>query len=311
MKILAFGWWKDSGNIGDEAIYLGIKELFKGCEVMALPTLRFRKPFRTFREYMRVFNEANLIMMTGGTPIYDYDHLLRIFLMSLPKLCNKPFVLFGIGVKPIHSWIGKSLIRKLVSIADRISVRDPISKRILEGIGVKKECIVTGDSAMVLRGKEFNFNKKGFIAVCPRRLSLDYKKHYHQKLSGKQIKRIREKFKRIVENEEGEKLTLIFHTGHYDDDVREAEEIGLNYEKLIIKDPKKVLHLIAKSKKVIGTRLHSLIFAYMNNVDFKTIIYDVKIKGFLELIETYSKDEIISRINEEAKSVLDLAKERT
>jgi len=309
MKILAFGWWKNSGNIGDEAIYLGVRELFKEHEIISLPSFIFRKPFKTLKEYATIFDNADLVMMTGGTPIYDYDHLLRTFHMLLPKLLNKPFVLFGIGVKPLHSYVGRSLVRKLVDMADKISVRDPISARILKAIGIRKECKVTGDSAMVLKSQSFKFDKKGFVAICPRRLSIDYKKHYHQQLSNDQIRTIRKKFKRMIEEEWGEKIVLPFHTDHYDDDLKEAEMLGLtNYHKLLIKDPRQMLYLISKSRKVIGMRLHSLIFAFISGVDFETILYDIKIKGFLQLIETSTKNEIIKQIRDEAKSVVDLVK---
>jgi len=109
----------------------------------------------------------------------------------------------------------------------------------------------------------------------------------------------------------GEKIVLPFHTDHYDDDLKEAEMLGLtNYQKLLIKDPRQMLYLISKSRKVTGMRLHSLIFAFISGVGFETILYDIKNKRISPTNRNKHKNEIIKQIRDEAKSVADLVKNR-
>ena len=72
--------------------------------------------------------------------------------------------------------------------------------------------------------------------------------------------------------------------------------------------PEQALYLVSKASKVVGLLLHSLIFAYMQNVPFETYQYDVKISGFQQLIQNYSLNEIKNRILNAATSLTSLEK---
>jgi len=73
--------------------------------------------------------EADACILTGGTPIYDYDHASRIIHCRLPRLLGKELICFGIGVKPVRSFHGKRLVRWLLKDAAAVSTRDPSSER--------------------------------------------------------------------------------------------------------------------------------------------------------------------------------------
>lgn len=295
MKILCWGWWKNSGNLGDVAIWHGIRKLFDNHQLYTMPSGWGNK--------FQAVNSVDLVMVTGGTPLFDYGHLRRTIYFLLPKLLRKPLVLFGVGMKPIETRKGRLLIRKLVEHANLITVRDPITKTMMQNLGVNKEITVTGDSSIVLQPEKIPCKYRDFVLAVPRHLSLDYKSHYHQKLSAAQIEMVKKWMRARLEGEN--MVWMPFHTNHYDDDLKMIKELNKNCTPVIDQKltPEQTLYLIEKAERLVGLRLHSLIFSYMQNVKFETYPYDVKISGFQQLIQNYSLNEIKDRILNAALTV--------
>jgi len=310
IKILAFGWWQNSNNIGDRAIFEGIKKIFQKCEILMLPKLKL-KSIKGLYAFYKIIRSVDLVLVTGGTPLYDYNHFYRFLLIILPKILSKPVVFFGVGVKPIDSRIGKFLIKYLVNKADMISVRDPLSKKLLKKLGVKKEIKVTGDSAIMLTPKNFSFPYNDFTIIVPRCLSSNYKKHFHQKLNKYEINKIKKWLKSKILFTKNKIIYIPFNSNHYDDDMPWINEFNKICPSIIIKNNisvQEMLFIFSKAKNVIGLRLHSLIFAFMQNVPFETYSYDIKIDGFLELSKTKEINKIKKDILEEKEKILSLLK---
>lgn len=288
MKILCWGWWKNSGNLGDVAIWHGIRKLFHNHRLYTMPS--------GWRNRLQAINSVDLVMVTGGTPFFDYGHLQRTIHVLMPKILRKPLVLFGVGMKPIETLKGRLLIRKLIEHANLITVRDPVTKTMMQNLGVKKEITVTGDSSMVLQPEKVPCKYHDFVLAVPRHLSLDYKRHYHQKLSATQIEIVKKWMRARLEGETV--VWMPFHADHYDDDMKIINELNQANQPVIRKklSPEHTLYLISKATKVVGLRLHSLILSYMQNVKFETYPYDVKISGFQQLIQNYSLNEMKNRI---------------
>ncbi|MCD6530088.1 polysaccharide pyruvyl transferase family protein [Candidatus Bathyarchaeota archaeon] len=298
MKILCWGWWKDSGNLGDIAIWHGIQKIFRDHQLYTLPSTQIDR--------FRLIQKVDMVMVTGGTPLYDYGHLGRTLNFLMPKMMRKPLVLFGVGMKLIKSRKGRMLIRRLIESADFITVRDPITKKMMKNLGVKKDIQVTGDSAMVLKPKKVPFSNSDFVLSVPRYLSLDYKRHYHDQMTIYEIETVKKWFYDRIK-EEDDVIWMPFHTNHYDDDLKIIRELNRNSRPVITQKltPEETLYIIEKAKKVIGLRLHSLIFAYMRGIPFETYPYDMKIIGFQRLIENWSIQEIKNRIWDSAKQILE------
>ena len=126
---LIWGGWYGSRNIGDTAILLGLKELIKRVNtdhevyIRALSTdidytcthgvtgVRALIKSDVFRIWpwfnlMRAFRNSDKIIISGGTPVFDSAHAIRTLYLLLPILFQRPFVVFGAGIKPIQSWYG-------------------------------------------------------------------------------------------------------------------------------------------------------------------------------------------------------------
>ena len=106
MRLVVFGGWFGSRNLGDEAILVGLRNVLgravPGVELVALSTdpeytervcgveaVKLRSPrglVRNREEYLRVFEEADGCVVSGGTPIYDYGLLSRAIHIALPAI---------------------------------------------------------------------------------------------------------------------------------------------------------------------------------------------------------------------------------
>lgn len=323
-RILVYGGWFGSGNLGDDAILIGLRNLLSeaipGVEVAALSmdveqTKRVcgveAFPLRSPREllapyqkpmsgdYRRVFSWADVCILSGGTPIYDYGHLSRVIHWGLPWILGREFVCFGIGVKPIQSLEGRWIVRSLLERAAAASTRDRRSMAELKAIGVKREIKVTGDSALFLTPRtpdENTLQELGItsdnpcVAICPRALSVDHRAHYHAPLSTEAIYRIRRNLAIVGDHLSKSGCRVVFiplHRAPSDDDTGEIalirnmmREPSLAFERVFA--PEILAGLLGRMELVVGLRLHSLILAAAMGVPVVSIDYDPKIAGFME-----------------------------
>ncbi|UCH57226.1 MAG: polysaccharide pyruvyl transferase family protein [Candidatus Bathyarchaeota archaeon] len=350
-RFLVFGGWFGSANLGDDAILIGLRRLLTKCipgvEIVALSTdpvytkricgveaIPLRSPKELLNPskwwevnaYKRIFSEVDACIMTGGTPIYDYGHLSRTIHLTLPKLLGKKLICFGIGAKPIHSTTGRLLIKNLLRQANAISTRDHPSKIVLKDLGLDKEIMVTGDSALflepepaserILESSTVDIGTPVF-AVCPRALSQDYKRHYHSPLSEDIIAQIRRSVARTADRLSETGLHVVFiplHRVPPDDDLMEVARI-----RALMREPSKVvtsistpgelMGVLGRMELVLGLRLHALILGAAHGIPVIGIDYDPKIRGFMELAgipEYLCQLEIDSEsLSERAMSALD------
>ena len=250
-------------------------------------------------EYDRVFSRVDAILVTGGTPFYDYDHLSRFIHMRLARR-GVPFACFGVGVKRINSPPGRWLTRWLLSDARRVSVRDVISRKRIENI-TGRPVSLTGDSAFFVEpapnGAVYAlFEKIGIergedlAVICPRALSASNRAHYHDPLSEEQIEFIRMGVARTADKLSEAGYTVIFlpmHSASNDDDLVEIRIVrrSMKLPSWIVGgtlDPHIVASFLGSASIVVGLRLHSLILAASRGVPIVSVGYDEKIRGFME-----------------------------
>jgi len=326
MRAVVFGGWFGSGNLGDDAILMGLRNVLErvspGVEIVALSTdprhtrrvcgvdaIELMSPRgllgrgnASFSAYMRTFKEADVCVVSGGTPIYDYGHISRAFHFGFPLINGTPLVCFGVGVKSVRSMLGSSSVRALLRGARLVSARDVPSKDELARLGLSGVS-VTGDSGLFLEpaGRDAALDvlaesgvdtSRPMAAICPRFLSSRHRGHFHDPLSPAEISRIRQGVAGVADHllKEGfEVVFLPFHRGPVDDDLVEIGEIAgmmvgsapqVSGRSLL---PGEALSVLGCMKLVFGLRLHSLIFAASQGVPVVGVDYDSKIGGFMEL----------------------------
>jgi polysaccharide pyruvyl transferase WcaK-like protein len=311
LRLVVFGGWFGSRNLGDDAILIGLRNVLgramPGVELVALSTdpeytervcgveaVRLRSPrslVRNREDYLRVFEEADGCVVSGGTPIYDYGHLSRAVHMALPAIRGKPLMFFGVGAKPLSSFKGREVTRLLLRGASLISTRDAPSRAVLTRL-TQLPIVVTGDSALHMERVAAEKPPEPVALVCPRHLSLDHRGSYHQPLTSPEINRIRHMVARAADHliSLGYAVRFApFHTVPPDDDRLEITRI-LNLMKSGDAEtlprpasPEAAQRLTAEAWLVVGLRLHSLILAGLSGTPVASVGYDTKIDGFMEL----------------------------
>jgi polysaccharide pyruvyl transferase WcaK-like protein len=257
------------------------------------------RPGLGIRDYRRHFEWADACILTGGTPIYDYDHASRIIHYSLPRLRGKELICFGIGAKPVRSFHGKRIVRWLLKNTAAISTRDLSSEHELRKIGLAGEIAVTGDSALFLKPETQDtetLEKMGLVsldhpvAICPRALSPDHRAHYHAPLTHATITKTRRNIAAAADwmSEAGHDVVFIpMHQAPGDDDTAEIVEIWemMKQPSTIAThpgSPEKAMGVLQRMELILGLRLHALILGAASGVPIVGIDYDPKIRGFME-----------------------------
>ncbi|MFP3950962.1 MAG: polysaccharide pyruvyl transferase family protein [Candidatus Bathyarchaeia archaeon] len=324
MRILVHGGWYGSGNIGDDAILIGLRNVLSlvspDLEVVALSSvpshtesvcgvkaIRLSSPLGFMKNqgrYIKAFSDTDAVIISGGTPIYDYDHTSRAIHVLIPKILKRNQYCFGIGVKSLSSYHGKLILRSLLGAAKRISARDRLSQRLLNSLpldGVK----LTGDSAFFLEPDESGSLDRVMmncgldidapkVAFCPRVLSEKYKVHYHDKQSVTGIQDIYYRLAYVADHliSMGYQVLFVpFNREGFDSDLPAISTIMGSMKNIGATSispkigPGGLLRLFMDMEFVVGLRLHSLIFAAMSGIPFLTINYDMKIEGFIDLLD--------------------------
>jgi polysaccharide pyruvyl transferase WcaK-like protein len=253
------------------------------------------------REYLSrgysAFEDADAVLVTGGTPFYDWDHASRLIHMGLARR-NLPLACFGVGAKRIESLHGRLLTRLLLSGAARVSARDAVSRSRLGSFvdGVS----LTGDSAICMEASQVGAKDAMIgagvepgdevVVICPRELSPQNRAHYHDPVTSLLIASIRQSTARLADELLADGYGVVFipmHCAASDDDAREIKQILelMKGTPLVVSEPlppRVTAAFLGSATLVIGFRLHSLILAASRGTPVVGVGYDEKIRGFLE-----------------------------
>ena len=324
MRMLVFGGWFGSGNVGDDAILIGLRNVFHEAapdiELVSLSTdptytrgvcgvesVRLRGPRSALggglKEYLPAFREVDGCLISGGTPFYDYGYLSRGIHVGLPIILDKKIFCFGVGAKPITSPLGVRFMRLLLGRTSLVSARDDPSRRILQDFTTSPVAL-TGDSALLMQPAHEEAARRLLeragveveepaVAVCPRLLSPDYRNHYHDEVEASTMNLIRESIAYAADKllQDGYQVVFLpMHVAEPDDDRTEIEGIIRRMSSRgarVVVDwvhPREIMAALGLMRLVIGLRLHSLIFAASRGVPIVSVGYDAKIDGFMELV---------------------------
>ncbi len=212
----------------------------------------------------------------------------------MAKLFGKKVMFYGNGYGPVDKKINKLLIKSLVSKVDLITLRDDLSREELYNLGIIENVEVTADPTFTMKACDSNRLDEIFSTE---KIPTD------KELVGISIRRWKndEKTKRTIASaidhisELGAKVVLI--PMKYPDDLDFSNEVKelCKTKPFIIENyykPEEILGIISRMTMLVGIRLHSLIFAAIENVPMVAIEYDPKVKGFVNLVNQESAGDI-------------------
>ena len=278
-KVTIFGYFGFK-NLGDELILLSLVQNLKNRADITVLSKRPREtagelgvravnrwnPFSAARQILA----SKTVLGGGGGLFQNKTSTLSLFyylsLIVLAKIFSKRVVLLSQGIGPIHGRTARAVSRRILELADVITVRDRGSYEALKALGVKKEARVTGDAVFALDFSPSGIKKSGGPAAAGIALR-SFREH--RRFTG-ELREVLEQFR------QGRKLSYIFYPFQVPEDNISGED------NRIISRPEELIREFAALDLVVGARYHSLVLARALQKPFIGINVDTKIKYLCE-----------------------------
>lgn len=274
MKIVLSGYF-GFGNAGDEMIHEVLKErLMSGGHIV---TSLVKNPERedeidrnNFREIYSTLKRSDILISGGGGLLQDKTSSRSLYyylwIIRTAQKLHKKTAILAQGIGPINNAINKKIIGRIINKVDLITVRDEVSKEILEECGVRQDIYVTGDLGFLYKGYENGFNDRGFVIAS-------FGKHPNPP-SFETIMNILN----FVTVATGLSIYLVPLYPAQDLEISNKIKEVTGFKILTL--PYKALpSLFKKSELAIGTRYHLVVLSISNGVPCITFSYDPKVSS--------------------------------
>lgn len=292
-------------NMGDDSLLTsiigGIKKLNKDARITVLTKSTERTAARygvktinrmNFPAIVGEMKHASLLISGGGSLLQDGTSkkslMYYVYIMKLAAKYNMKVMIMANGLGPLCSADSRKKAAKAICAADYVSFRENRSKELAEAIGVDREKIsVSADPAFLLDGceekwtdhliKRLGFSGRFFIVSVKEGNNYQEKSANPAELFAGDIKKISEKYSMIP-------IYIPMHPVH---DISVAEALCRKAGTGIVAaglSASELCGLMERCDLVVGTRLHTLIFAASVGVPMIGISYDPKVDSFLEYI---------------------------
>lgn len=278
-----------------------VKQSFKeGIPRFALNCVFKNELYNIFRN----IDTCDIFILGGGSLLQDlriYYLPLLLSMVHYAQTKGKKTAVYGIGAGPIDTMLGKKLCRKILGSADLVTVRDPMSKRVLDRCGLQN-VIQTADPAfgLDLQTDDFLRGPFGTGNECP-------KENYFSTTLYNWLQdsdRNRNRTAHAVDLKNRRMLVSNLYADickTYDRDLLFVPTVKIDekgYHEIngsmhcsknvsvisYANDLTRVASFLSRSDLLIGMRLHSLILATIMGVPIVPISYCGKVKSYLELI---------------------------
>lgn len=319
------------GNMGDEAILTALLNELGTLDGDLQITVVSKSPLRTqiehdvnaigrsdFRKLKELFKASKLYINGGGSLVQDVTSRRSLwyylYTISLAKKMGSRVQMFGCGIGPIEYAGDIKLTTKVLNeCVDAITLRDPDSVELLEGIGVTvPEIKLAADPVLSLGAcsaeeTERFMEKSGLKSgdyIC---------------FGLREWKGMDEKAKDFADAAkyayDFHKLTPVYLLINPEQDLAVAEGVqklsgvpGVILPK--IESPELAIGVLSKMKLTVAMRLHCLLFAANGGTPIIGVSYDPKVSSFTDYIgggkclelESLSAEKLKKRIDGVLKS---------
>lgn len=304
MKFVISGYY-GFNNSGDDALLLAILNSIKNKYEYAEIVVLSKKPAETRKIYqVKSVNRYNIFLMLkhifkcdclisgGGSLIQDATStkslLYYLSVIKIAQIFRKKIMLYANGIGPLNSFKNIEKTKNILNDVDLITLRDNASALELEHIGVTIPKIeVTADPAFLLNADD---NGKKILDSY----NVPEDKRY-MCVSVREWKDNPENFVEIMAEfcdyayEKYNFYTVFLPMQHcVDFEISSKIKNAMKNRSTVIgtKFPiESVLSIMSKADICVGMRLHSLIYSVNCFVPTIGLMYDPKIKGFMDYIE--------------------------
>jgi polysaccharide pyruvyl transferase CsaB len=294
-------------NLGDEAILQSIliqiqneinaeitiftrnneDTLNRHCIDRAVQVRNFTRP-----EADPEIDRLDYLVIGGGGILYDAH--ARVYLREAELAMEKkiPVMVYAVGAGPLKDPSVIEYVRTILNKVDVLTVRDRLSRKILEEIGVNRDIVVTADPALLLTSefvepsklkREGISGKKKLIGISVRETGVaapDLQEEHYHKLLANAADFIIERFDADVIFIPMEPCAFDLQHSHAVISKMLRPQRATVLQGAYTSG--QLLYIISKLEFAVGMRLHFLIFAATQGIPFVALPYSPKVAGFLE-----------------------------
>jgi len=296
MKKIVISGYYGFNNLGDEAILAGITSLLKKKNKDLEITVLSASPAKTAKLYnvkavsrnsileiLSALAEADLFISGGGSLLQDvtgnFSVPYYLGLAWLAKMQGTKTVFYAQGAGPLNKKWSQMLTSFTLNRFNLLGVRDTGTEQLLKKIGVKKNIKLTVDPVFglhdPLNNKRQRIKGKIEVGISVRPWSVDY------------IDQLAAALNRFSQAKNIKFIIFPMHQGS-DEGISQQLKDKLNSEAEINnlpEAPEKALKEFSHLDLFIGVRLHSLIFALLNQIPLLALSYDPKIEGLMSELD--------------------------
>ena len=277
-------------------------------------------------------NADVIISCGGGFLLGGFGSVIHMLNILSGIILHKPVVIYSQSIGPFYYKPLEKFVRYLLNRTTLIFVREEISKKYLQSIGVTKEIYISPDAAFNLPitnsdnissiFTKYNLTNKKLVGVTVRNWSFPGYKNKKQKLKNYifSVSRLIDYLISVynfhiifIPQVILTKEVMTENIDRLSDDREVAKIVYQNIKNkdkvdIIIEDlsPGEIKKLIGTTEIFIGTRMHSNIFALSMNVPTLAIEYLPKTRGIMRMLDlekyvcdinNISFDELKEKVN--------------
>ncbi|MFA9429636.1 polysaccharide pyruvyl transferase family protein [Egicoccus sp. AB-alg2] len=303
MNVLVAGWI-GSTNLGDELVFLGLRQLLApyGVRIGAISI----DPAATRDVHgvgavghldvptlLRAVAEADALVFGGGGLLQDDSsalnlpyHLSRV---GLARLRRTPFAAVGLGVGGLSTGLGRGLVGAVMQNAVGIAVRDRDSRRLLDEVGVPG-AVVSADLAFAVEPPAVTAGARDRLAVCLRPWSTEHSRlpaaAQGDRTSPEHLDALAAALDEVA-HRTGLAVEFVALQADRDDEVhaRVAERMRTPSTR-VTPSLAELLPTIARSRAVVAMRYHGGVAATLAGVPSVLIGYAPKVEALADELES-------------------------
>ncbi len=294
-------------NLGDEAILQSIITQIR-CSINASITVFTRNAEDTISrhkidravavrklarpEIIPEIENLDILVVGGGGILYDADAKLYLREAVIATEKKIPVMIYAVGVGPLKEPSIQEFVKNYLCLVDTITVRDRLSRQVLEEIGLQREIDVTADPALLLTSeavspadlkREGINEKRRLIGMSVRESGVAapdiHEEHYHALLANAADY--------MIERFDADVIFIPMEPREFD--LQQSHAVIARMLRpqraSILKgnySSGQILTIISKCEFTVGMRLHFLIFSAIQGIPFVALPYSPKVGGFLD-----------------------------
>ncbi len=329
VNVLISGYFGFS-NAGDEAIlrttYRNIKSLDAGTRVEVLINKpqehegmydfdmvdRF-SPVKVFKALKR----CDVLVSGGGSILQDRTSAKSIWyyllIIRAAEIMKRRVVIYANGIGPVRRRLNRVFVRRAVERADLVTLRDRNSETELKRMGVRRpELHVTADTVF---STENTSPDRALFRSSAEKYGIPSDRPFAA-VSLRKWKYLSEDFSRSmaeicdhIYSRYGYNIVFVVMQTPEDADIsRETAALMSSPSYVVDGSPgmEELMSVVGSAEFIMCMRLHTLIFAANMGVPSLGIIYDPKVKGYLDMLgmpsmgyaDSFSAEHGIRRVDE-------------